>query len=564
MNSIMNAEEKMGAILREQAQMEGMRGTFEAHWQQIALRIYPSAADFYGERSPGTKNTELIFDSTASLALERFASAVNGYVTPSNQRWHGIETDNEELNNDPEVKQWCEAATNVLFSVRYSDLARFESQMNEVYMSLGAFGTGCLFVDDKPGRGIIYKSIHLSQIFFKENGDGIIDRCNRKYKESYRNVVELWENEASRNGTPLPDKILEGAVKTPNSKIDILHVVRPNADRKMGVMGPKGMEFESKYLIPSEKFELECGGYRTFPYAISRYVTQAEEMYGRSPAMTVLPDVKMLNEMEKTVIRQMQLLVEPPVLLQEDGALSGFKMKPGALNFGGVDEQGRPLAHAFNAGGKIELAFEMQEQKRKHINDAFLITLFQILVDNPTMTAYEVMQRMQEKGQLLGPTMGRQRTETQSVVIARELDILEHAKALPPKPEKMIRMGARLRIRAAGPMARAQRADEGVGILRTIQALPGVVEVDRDALLLFKGKGPDIARTLAEINGMPASLMNTNDEMKAFKEGQDQADATNQLIAAAPEAGKAAKDMATAQAIAANGPNSQFPSLTIQ
>jgi len=559
MNSMMTADEEMQAILREQSQMESIRGTFEAHWQQIALRVYPSAADFYGSRSPGAKNTELIFDSTAALALERFASAVNGYVTPSNQRWHGIETDNEELNNDPEVKQWCEAATNVLFSVRYSDLARFESQMNEVYMSLGAFGTGCLFVDDKPGRGIIYKSIHLSQIYFLENGDGVIDRCNRKYKESYRNIVSLWGDEVE-----LPAKIKEAAEKTPNAKTHVLHVVRPNASRKHGVMGPKGMEFESRYILPLEKFEMEAGGYRSFPYAISRYVTQAEEMYGRSPAMTVLPDVKMLNEMEKTVIRQMQLAVEPPILLQEDGALSGFKMKPGALNFGGVDEQGRPLAHAFNAGGKLEYAFDMQEQKRKHINDAFLITLFQILVDNPTMTAYEVMQRMQEKGQLLGPTMGRQRTETQSVVIARELDILEHAKALPPKPEKMLRAGARLRIRAAGPMARAQRAEEGVGILRTIQALPGIVELDKDALLLFKGKGSDIARTIGEINGMPASLMNTTDEMKLFKDDQNQADATNQLIAAAPEAGKAAKNIAEAQAIAANGPNSQFPSLTIQ
>ena len=38
----------------------------------------------------------------------------------------------------------------------------------------------------------------------------------------------------------------------------------------------------------------------------------------------------------------------------------------------------------------------------------------------------------------------------------------------------------------------------------------------------------------------------------------------SELIAAAPEAGKAAKSMAEAQAIAANGANSQFPSLTIQ
>lgn len=553
-------DDKIACILREQGQMESTRGTFESHWQQIAQRIYPAAADFQGDRSPGAKNTELIFDSTAALALERFASAVNGYVTPSNQQWHGIETDNEELNNDPEIKAWCEEATKVLFSVRYSDLARFESQMNEVYMSLGAFGTGCLFVDDNiKTRSIIYKSIHLNQVFFVEDGDGIINRVNRKFKESYRNIVDTWSESCT-----LPESILTGAKTTPNAKIQVLHCVRPNKDKKPGVIGMKGMEYESLYILPKEKLIMETGGYRTFPYAISRYVTQSEEMYGRSPAMTVLPDIKMLNEMEKTFIRQAQINAEPPVLLQEDGALSGFKMKPGALNYGGVDDQGRPLAHAFNPGGKPDMALELKDQKRKHIQDAFLITLFQVILDNPQMTAYQVMQIMQQRGQMLGPTMGRQRTETQSVVIARELDILEHAKALPPKPPKMLQSGARLRIRAAGPMARMQRAEEGVGILRTLESIPSVVEADSDTLLLFKGKGPQIGRTLAEINGMPSDLMNTPDEIKAMKEGKDQADATNQLIAAAPLAGKAAKDIATAQAVAANGPNSQFPSLTIQ
>lgn len=554
-----SAGDQLEAILREQKQMEGMRSTFESHWQEIAQRVYPSAAEFQGARTPGQKNNQFILDSTAALALERFASAVNGYVTPSNQRYLSAETDNEEVNKDPECKQWLETVTNVVFSVRYSDLARFESQMNEVYMSLGAFGTGCLFVDDVPGRGIIYKSIHLNQIYFTEDGNGAITRLNRKYKETYRNVVDLWSGMAT-----LPDKILNGAINTPNEKINVIHCVRPNANKKSGVMGPQGMEYESLYILPDEKLIVERGGYRTFPYAVSRYITQSEEIYGRSPAMTVLPDVKMLQEIQKTFIRQAQMNAEPPLLLQEDGALSGFKMTPAALNFGGVDEQGRPLVHPLNTGSRPEMAMELQDQKRKHINDAFLITLFQVLVDNPTMTAYEVMQRMQEKGQLLGPTMGRQYTETQSTVFAREVDILEHVKALPPRPAKMKELGARLRIRASGPMARAQRADEGVGILRTIQALPGVAEIDKDALLLFRGKGPDIARTLAEINGMPASLMNTKDEMVAFKEGQDQADQTNQLIQAAPEAGKAAKDMATAQAIAAQGQNSQFPSLTIQ
>lgn len=552
-------DDRVDQILREQKQLESTRGTFESHWQEIAERIYPSAAHFQGDKTPGAKNTQFIFDSTAGLALERFASAVNGYVTPINQKWHGLETDSDELNKDPEVQAWCAEVTRILFAVRYSDMARFDTQMNEVYMSLGAFGTGCLFVDDRIGRGIVYKSVHLSQLYFTENEDGIIDRANRKYKETARNIVSVWGDKVD-----LPEKITTAAKENPESKFPVLHCVKPNKNRNPGVLGPQGMMYESTYCLPTEKALLETGGYRSFPYAVSRYITQSDEIYGRSPAMTVLPDTKMLNEMGKSIIRQMQMMVEPPVLLQEDGALTGFKLKPAALNYGGVDEQGRELAKPFNTGSRMDYAFEMQEQKRRHINDAFLITLFQILVDNPKMTAYEVMQRMQEKGQLLGPTMGRQRSETQSVVVAREIDILENAKALPPRPEKMIRANARVRISAGGPMARAQRAEEGVGILRTLESIPAIAEADPDTILLFKGKGPKIGRTLAEINGMPADLLNNDDDIAALKEGADQARAASELVQAAPLAGKAAKDLATAQAVAANGPNSQFPELTIQ
>lgn len=555
-----NMDERISRILREQSQMESNRGTFENHWQEIAERVYPRAADFQGERTQGAKNTQLIFDATAALALERFAAAVESYICPRNEKWHGLETDDDDLNQDQEIQEYLEEVVNILFAVRYSPLANFASQVHENFMSLGSFGTGCMFVDEMVGRGIRYKAIHLSEVFFQENHEGVIDRVHRKFKMSARNIMEQF-GMAGLN-QDIPDVVKTAAKETPMRMFDVLHCVRPNDDIKGNENSYRGMRYSSVYMLQKERAILEEGGYRTFPYAVSRYVTQPRETYGRSPAMTVLPDIKMLNEMQKTIIRAAHMAVDPPLLLQEDGALSGFKMKPGALNFGGVDDQGRQIVHPLMSGAKFELGFEMQDQKRKQINDAFLVTLFQILVDTPAMTATEVMHRMREKADLLAPAMGRQQSELLGPMIGRELDILTQAKALPPMPQKMLQRGASIRIRYTGPMQQAQRASEGIGILRTLEAATPLIQIDPS--LMNEVDTRETFRLLGEINGAPKKMFFTKEQMQAKDAAKFEAEQAAAMMEAAPIAGKAAKDLATAQAVAAQTPSNQFPTLTIE
>ena len=55
------------------------------------------------------------------------------------------------------------------------------------------------------------------------------------------------------------------------------------------------MPFESVYLEYKNGNELSVGGFKEFPFVVPRYLKASNEIYGRSPAMTALPDVKMLN-----------------------------------------------------------------------------------------------------------------------------------------------------------------------------------------------------------------------------------------------------------------------------
>jgi hypothetical protein len=128
--------------------------------------------------------------------------------------------------------------------------------------------------------------------------------------------------------------------------------------------------------------------------------------------------------MKKTIIRAGQMVVAPPIMLSDDASLSAFDVRSNALNFGYVDGQGRPMAMPFETKGRVDIGIDLMDKEREVINDAFFVTLFRILVEEPQITATEAMLRAQEKGQLLAPTMGRMQSEIGSTIVERELDIL--------------------------------------------------------------------------------------------------------------------------------------------
>jgi hypothetical protein len=275
--------------------------------------------------------------------------------------------------------------------------------------------------------------------------------------------------------------------------------------------------------------------------------------------MTVLADVKMLNEMSKTVIRAAHKIVDPPLLLQEDGALAAFDLRPGALNYGGVDEQGRQLVHALQTGARVDIGMDMMDQRRKVINDAFLVTLFQILVESPQMTATEAMLRAQEKGALLAPTMGRQQSELLGPLIERELDILAHAGALPPMPQPLLEAGGVVDVEYVSPLNRAQRSEEGVAILRTLEGVTPLAQVNPSVLDIFDPEA--IARELADINGVPQKVLRTKDQVAAIAAQKAQTAQAQALLQAAPVASSSIKDLAQAQALSGNAPPQQLANI---
>ena len=235
--------------------------------------------------------------------------------------------------------------------------------------------------------------------------------------------------------------------------------------------------------------------------------------------------------------------------MADDGVV-GMDMRPGAQNKGGVTSDGKLLVHTLPTGD-IKISEEMMAVERGIIDDVFLVSLFKVLSDHPSMTATQVIELVNEKGMLVAPTLGRQHTEYVGGMVPRELDLLYELGLIDPVPPRLAEairgygMSA-IEVTDTSPLSLAARAGEAAGFFRTVEQTRELVNITGDVGLLdpfdFDTATPDIAR----INNVPERWM-----------ADDQAIAGKRKARADQQAQKAALDalpnqaaMVKAQAVA--------------
>lgn len=535
-------------LCSQQSALADKRVNWDFWWQQIAYRVMPSAATFQVDDVEGTKRMERLFTGKPVTNNERFAAVLDELLTPRSQMWHALLPADDELAEDQETKVYLERLTKLLFSLRYRPAANFAAQKAQGYLSTGAFGNSCMFVDEDVGKGPRYRNIFLKEAFWSEDHSGVIDTLYRRFPLQARQAVQCaklygWEE--------LPERIRTAAEKDPFKEFEFLHCVRPNDDLKPGRKDFRGMPWASYYCTVEQAQMLGTGGYNAWPFAIGRYMLASHESYARSPAMACWGAIMTLNEEKKTVLRAGQKAVDPPLLLTEDGALEPFNLRPGALNHGTMSSEGTPLVQQLESKANIPLGLELMSVEAAEIEDSFLVSLFKVLTENPQMTATQVLEIAQQKATLLAPVMGRQHSEDLGPLIARELDIAsrmsQNAWILDEMPDALREQGGNYKIEYRSPLARAMRAQDGVAIMRTFEAAPTAQALDPHSILVLDVPGS--LRELAEINGMPAKLIRDQKTYEQMVAGQQQSEDAMAAAQVAPGVSQAALNASKAEQI---------------
>ena len=518
-------------VLARQERMEGRRANWESLWESVARLVLPISDDFRSGHSPGGQRNQQQYDAFPQAALDKFAAAIEAGTMPRQTYWHRMTTGDPELDQRQEVQAYLEEVNQTLWRERYHPLGNFASQAHETRISLGAFGTGCVLIEPRKGGGIKYRAIHLSEIFIEENAEGIVDTIHRKFSLGARQAIQLF-------GKDTPQKIIDRyqSGKT-EDRFEFMHIVQPKEETELG------FPTQGRYMFEKSFVGDEPERFRSNPYIVSRYATSTREIYGRSPAIMMLPDISMLNEMRRTVIEAANMAVDKPVLMHED--VSEFDLTPGTRNPGTLDDNGNPMARPWDDNSRVDIGMEMIADTRAQIDDGFLGVYFRVLLENPNMTATQAMLIAQQQGQMTAPTVGRLQNEWLGPQIRRERSILFSQGKLPQMPQILAQRGKALEIEYETPMTRQAKNEEGVGLLRAFEALAGPAQVDPSVYDKFDFD--KVAEIVSEVNGVPARALKS-DEQLAQERAQEQTSQTmQQMVDAAPVMANTAKTLAETQ-----------------
>jgi len=514
-------------LLSRYERLEGQRQNWETHWQEVADYMQPRKADVTKKRARGDKRMEQVFDSSPIQAVELLAASLHGMLTNPSTPWFTLKFKDEDIDNEDEAKLWLEASTDAMYTA--FNRSNFQQEIFELYHDLITFGTAAMFIEEDDDDIIKFSTRHINEVFIAENDKGRIDTIYRRFNISARAAIQKF-------GDAVSSDVQGKAKKNPYDEVEILHAVYPRSEFNPNKKDKANMPFESVYMEYKNGNELSVGGFKEFPFVVPRYLKASNEIYGRSPAMTALPDVKMLNEMCKTTIKAAQKQVDPPLLVPDDGFLLPVRTVPGGLNFyrSGTRDRIEPL----NIGANNPLGLNMEEQRRDSIRAVFYVNQL-MMQQGPQMTATEVIQRNEEKMRLLGPVLGRLQSELLKPLIDRVFAILLRNNMLPQAPEFL--SGRDIEIEYVSPLAKAQKSTELQSIMRAIEILGSLANV---APVFDYVNFDNLVKHLADIVGVPQKILKSQSQVNAERQQAQQQQQEMQQMQQLQQVAKAGGDIA--------------------
>ena len=467
------------SVLRQRYQAAvDKRRTWLAHWQdcyEFALPQRNGAA----LQTSGGKRLDRVFDATAPDAVEQLAASLMAEITPPAGGWFDLEPGGNVAGEDRAVlTEQLGRAVRILQG--HFDRSNFAVEMHQAFLDLVTAGTACLRLesdDFKSPSAFRFAAVPLRDLVFEERVDGKMDAVFRTLSLTRSDILATWPD------AKLPT-IAKGEDDAQGQKRHtVIEAVMPHGPERSGYGlcvfyadgGGEGAHTASDDVLFRDHFDVS-------PYVAFRWMKAPGEIYGRSPVMKALPDIKTANKVVELVLKNASIAVTGIWQADDDGVLNPatIRLVPGSIIPKAVGSAGlTPL----DAPGRFDVSDLVLSDLRDRIRRCLLADRL-AQVDQPGMTATEVLERASENARLLGATYGRLQAELLYPLIARALYILAKRGELPDIPID----GDVVVLRHAAPLAQLPKRVKAAQVLDWVSRIVGLgpdamAEVDVPAMV---------------------------------------------------------------------------------
>jgi hypothetical protein len=471
-------------LLRRWRKAKEGRAVWEGHWRECCDYAMPQRA-FEADRTPGAKRTEKLFDGTAPDAVDQLAASLLAQLTPPWSPWFQLEPGGEvEPGLRSELaKPLAEAAEQLKAQLDHSN---FAVEIHQCYLDLVTLGTASLlFEEAEPGEPSAFRfaAVPMAEAVLEEGPEGKLDATFRRAELTLAQLERRFPEAA------VPDELRRAAEQEPERRFGVVEAVLPDGAAYRWSAALEDGPGEAGALLAEGRFGQS-------PFINFRWLKAPGEVYGRSPVMKALPDIKTANKVVELVLKNASIAVAGIWQADDDGVLNpaNVRLVPGAIIPKAVGSAGlTPL----EAPGRFDISQLMLDDLRARIRHALLVDKLGQIAD-PRMTATEVLERSSEMSRLIGAAFGRLQAELLGPLVRRAIAILRRRGELPD----FALDGREVGLRFTSPLARVQSQGELAGALQWLQQ---AAALGPEALAVIDAA--EAARWLGRALGAPERLM---------------------------------------------------------
>ena len=516
--------------------LKSERSTWWSHWSEISDFVLPRAGRFFiQDRNRGQKRHNNIYDNTGTQALRVLAAGMMAGMTSPARPWFRLATPDAELNKSPAVNLWLSQVTKLMLDI-FAKSNTYRS-LHSGYEELGAFGTMSSIIMPDYQNVIHHYPLTTGEYCLAQNWKGEIVTMYREFQKTVGEMVtEFGRDKCSTAVQNLWDR---GSL---DQWITLVHAIEPRTDRDSSKRDSLNMAFKSVYfeINGNKDVYLSESGFKNFPALAARWATSGGDIYGNSPGMDALGDIKQLQHEQMRKAQGIDYMTKPPLQVPANMKGRDVDTLPGGISY--VDQAGP-------AGG-IRTAFDTRidlnhllgdiQDVRTRIRGAFSADLFLMLANgtNSAMTATEVAERHEEKMLMLGPVVERLHSEMLDPLIETTFEHMLASGIVPPAPPEL--SGMDLNVTYVSMLAQAQRAIATNGVDRFVANLGQIASFKPDVLDKFDS---DVwADKYSDMLGVDPELIVAGDKVALIRqqraEAQQQAQQAAQMEQVASAAGK--------------------------
>ncbi len=505
-------DDKLEKLVTRYQKAAAKKADWEEHWRECYEYAFPQrenvSVNGYGENYGAKKNLHL-YDGTAPDAVDQLASSLLAELTPPWAKWFGLKAGNELTETESaQIADTLEKTSDVM--IQNFEHSNFAVEIHQCYLDLVTAGTACLMFEEAPvgeASAFQFYAVPLREIAIEESASGKIDTTFRCSGISAAGIRERFPE------CEIPAEFQKRCEDDPDYRVRLIEAVIPRSGR-CGVCGYEYTAFVcDDGLGPEQGFIVREGVFETSPFINFRWLKAPGEVYGRSPVMKALPDIKTANKVVELILKNASISVTGIWQAEDDGVLnpSNIKLVPGAIIPKAVGSKGlTPL----EAPGKFDISQLVLEDLRKRINHALLADRL-AEVNTPAMTATEVLERSAEIARILGASFGRMQSELLTPLLKRAFYILRRRGDI----MNFDLDGKIVDLQYKSPLALAQ-ARKDVGNISEWVSLVATLGTDGMAAVNFF----EAAKWLGKTLNVPAGLIIENKPELPVMEGANAAD----------------------------------------